>query len=208
MSDIIEHGTELWREARCGLVTGSKFKDVMTAGRGGQQWGGTALGYALKVAAERITGEVADEFTNAAMEHGIIHEPVAIAEYERATFSLVTYPGLLLKPDTNIGGTPDGFVGKDGMIEVKCPATTHRHLATLLDRVVPPEYIPQVQGYLWLSGRQWCDYVSFHPSFPPSQRLVILRQQRNDAYISELALRVLEFDKLVDKMVSDAGSTR
>lgn len=203
---MIEHGTDEWYEARLGLITGSRFLDVMTSGRSkAEVWGQRALTYALQLATERITGERHVSADSAATKHGNVHEAYAIEEYERRTFSKVHHMGFVVKDGMNVGCTPDGGVRDVGCIEVKCPYNPQNHLGTVLGRGIPKEHYPQVQGHLYVTGRQWCDFISYHPDFPPKTRLFVVRAMRDEAFITQLSLRLVEFEKLVQKLVEDAG---
>ena len=102
------------------------------------------------------------------------------------------------------GGTPDGFVGENGLIEVKCPLTFKRHLRTVITRTVPDEYMPQVLGQLWLTGREWCDFVSYDPRIRKGPHgLVIVRvvKKEHQSGIENLDTLITEFHSLMmDKL--------
>ena len=96
-----------------------------------------------------------------------------------------------------VGGSPDGFVGDDGMVEFKCP-TSGTHIKTLLGAEC--EHRAQIQGLLWVTGRQWCDFVSYDPRLPEGLQLYIQRIERDPDYIAELAGNVIQFLSEVDEM--------
>jgi len=102
-----------------------------------------------------------------------------------------------------VGGSPDGFVGDDGGVEIKCPFNAANHLAVFLDGM-PEEHIGQIQGSMWISNRQWWDFVSFHPNMPPGLDLYIQRIPRDQAYIdaleAEVCVCLAEVQALVDKL--------
>jgi len=87
-----------------------------------------------------------------------------------------------LHDNVEAGASPDGLIGEDGLLEIKCPLA-HTHVGYLREGVLPPKYIPQVQGQLWVTGRQWCDFVSYHPEL----KIMIVRVERDDSYIFTLA---------------------
>lgn len=196
-------GTAEWLQERLGFVTASRFSDAMTAGRSkSKPWGDTAVSYALTLAAERLTGQPAPSYTNEAMQWGHDNEAVAVAAYEQmqevevdaapfVTHALVDY----------VGGSSDGFVGSAGIIEVKCPFTTKEHLRAVWDGCMPDQHKAQVQGNLWVTGRQWCDFISYDPRLPESCSLFVSRVERDPEYISTLSARIEAFAALVSEMV-------
>jgi hypothetical protein len=92
------------------------------------------------------------------------------------------------------GASPDGLIDHDGCIEMKCPKSSVVHLQRFVDGL-PEEYRPQIQGQLWVTGRQWCDFVSYDPRMPESHRLLKIRVKRDQAYIDHLAECVLEAEQ-------------
>lgn len=206
------YGTDQWHDFRRGLVTASRFGDVMTAPRSKQVLPGvlglTARSYLMELVAATITGQDKVGGKSAAMERGIDLEADAIERYEADRF-LVTgvTPGRILRfDDTIIAATPDGFVEDDnegpGLIEVKCPEAK-RHLETFMDKMLPDDYVEQVQGQLWVAGRQWCDFVSYDDRFPYPMQLVIIRVQRDEDLIEKMAEKVHAFADMVQQRVDD-----
>lgn len=178
-----------------GKITASHFADVMTAGRGKDaKWGKTAKTYAYQVALERMGVEM-PEITGKAIEWGQYYEPEAIELYQQTTGRLVGLTDVVQHPELEyVAGTPDGLVGDDGIIEVKCPYNPVNHMANLREGEQIEDYWYQIQGYLWLTNRDWCDFVSYDPRFPEGSRLVVHRVKRDEAEISKLAERVQEFE--------------
>jgi len=156
MSEIVacQQGTDEWFASRLGKITASEFANVLCKGAGR----GT---YMLRLAAERLTGITQSTFSNSAMEWGTEHEGDAREYYETVGLCEVQQVGFVIF-DEWIGGSPDGLVGEDGLLEIKCPNSS-THITNILKDKMPPKYVPQVQGLLWITGREWCDFVSYDP---------------------------------------------
>lgn len=200
MQDIIQ-GTPEWHAIRCGKVTASRVADVVARTKNG--WGASRANYAAELIAERLTGTVADGFTNAAMQWGSQTEPDARRAYSFRTDVDVVEVGFVLHPTIEFAGaSPDGFVDADGLVEIKCPNTA-THIETLLGATVPAKYLTQMQWQMACSGRQWCDFVSFDPRMPEAMRLFVQRVHRDDGRIAELEQEVSAFLGEVEKKVSE-----
>ena len=212
-----EYGTPAWNNDRRGRITASRFGDILTAPRSkaaqeAGQLSETARGYLLEVVASTITGQDRVGGKSAAMDRGVDKETDAIDAYCLQRFldrgTEVLEGRILLMRDRLVGVTPDSFVEDDpegpGLLECKCPESK-THLETFLSgdgtpedpRQVPEVYVPQVQGQLWVSGRRWCDFVSFDDRFPGPMQLIVIRAYRDEAYIAELAAKVLHFEQMV-----------
>lgn len=190
MSDIIQ-GSDEWRQLRLGRVTASRVADVVAKTKSG--WGASRANYAAELIAERLTGETAERFTNAAMQWGTDHEPDARAAYEFFRDASVTEIGFVEHPSISMtGASPDGLVGNDGLVEIKCPNTA-THLDTLLSQTVPTKYVTQMLWQMACTGRKWCDFVSFDPRLPESMSMFVKRVDRDDKRISELETEVAAF---------------
>ena len=203
MSRIIDvpQGTEEWRKARAGHATGSCFADILAKIKSGEA--ADRRKYRIKLVTERMTGVPIDGgFKSAAMQWGTDTEALARTAYEAATGEPCIQTGFHLHPTIEwVGCSPDGLVGDDGLAQFKCPES-HTHVAWLLDGVLPSEHRAQVQGELWVTGRAWCDFVSFDPRFPASHQLLIVRVQRDEEYISNLEREVKVFLREVDQLHS------
>lgn len=187
----IRQGSPEWFALRCGKVTASRVADVVARTKTG--YGASRSTYMGQLIAERLTGEVAPSFTNAAMQWGSDTEPQARAAYEFYSDADVVEVGFVPHPTIGeSGASPDGLVGDDGLIEIKCPETK-THIETLLGQEVPGKYIIQIQWQLACTGRQWCDFVSFDPRLPESMRLFVKRVERDDSQIAELEREVIAF---------------
>jgi predicted phage-related endonuclease len=173
-------GTDEWRRDRCGHVTASRIADLMARTRSG--WGASRVNYMAELIAERLTGQPADSYTSAAMARGTETEPLARDAYAFYSGHAVEQVGFIKHSAIACSGcSPDGLVGADGLVEIKCPNTA-THIETLLGGTVPAKYILQMQ-------------------WPESMRLFHQRVMRDGPQIAELEAAVLEFlAELADKV--------
>lgn len=189
-------GSDEWKNVRCGLVTASRVADVIAKTKTG--WGASRANYLAELIAERLTGIPADSYTNAAMQWGVDHEVEArdayqfYAEADVEQIAFVTHPTL-----AQTGASPDGLVGEEGLVEIKCPNTA-THIETLLGQSIPSKYVTQMQWQMACTGRQWCDFASFDPRMPEALRLFVRRLGRDDELIASLESSVLGFLVEVD----------
>lgn len=184
-------GTAEWLKARAGHCTASRFKDVLAKIKSGES--ATRAKYRIQLVTERLTGLPVEGYKNAAMAWGTEREPEARMGYEAKTGQIVQEVGFIAHPTIQwCGASPDGFVGADGMVEIKCPFESTVHVCTLQDGM-PPEHMPQIQGNMWVNGRQWCDFVSYDPRMP--ERLQIHRQrvERDEKFISNMVAEIAQF---------------
>ena len=191
-------GSPEWLSERAGKVTASMISNVMmkpeTAG---------FKDYQAQLVAEVLTGKPqGSDFTSAAMQFGTETEPLARSAYEAETGFSVDEVGLCQHPSIErSGASPDGLVGNDGLVEIKCPKVA-THLAYLIADVVPAAYKNQMMWQMACTGRDWCDFVSFRPDLPEHLQLFIIRFKRDPARILELETAVISFLDGVDKMLS------
>ncbi|RBA42363.1 MULTISPECIES: lambda exonuclease family protein [Acinetobacter] len=184
-----------WYAERCGKVTASRVKDLNAKPSKGKAL--NALG--LTILAERLTGVQKETPTNFYMQWGIDNEQHAIAAYENETGYFVNGTGLIDHPFIEMfGASPDGLVGENGQIEVKCPDTT-THLNTLLTKEVPDEYIPQITSQLACTRREWCDFVSYDPRLEPELQIIIIRVFAKDLNIEGLERDVRAFNRAIEE---------
>ena len=174
-----EQGSDAWLQSRLGRPTASNFGKLITpTGKPST----SAEGYINELIAQKITGEIPEFFKSEAMQRGNDLEPSAKALYEFTRDVEVVEVGLCLHDSLECGASPDGLINDDGGIEIKCPLP-HTHVAYLRDGNIPTKYIPQVQGCLWITGRDWWDFMSYNPSMED----LIVRVYRDEAYIKKLA---------------------
>ncbi|WP_288500266.1 lambda exonuclease family protein [uncultured Acinetobacter sp.] len=187
--------SEDWHADRCGKVTASRVKDIDAKPKTGKAL--NALG--LTILTERLTGVQEETPTTKAMQWGIDQEPYAVAAYENETGNFVISTGLIDHPSIeNCGASPDGLVGKDGQIEVKCP-TPSVHLNTLLLQEIPSEYLPQITLQLACTRREWCDFVSYCPLLPEHLQIVVIRIFAKDLDIAGIEMAVIKFNQTIFK---------
>lgn len=182
----MEQRTDDWFSARAGIVTGSRVAEVMANGVGRKNYMAELLAY-------RLTGQREQGFTTQAMERGTELEPVAIAEYEKRNIATVDSVGLMYHAKIGLfGGSPDGLVGDDGGIEIKCPNTA-THLDTVLNGTIKKGYLLQMQSYMSITGRKWFDFVSFDDRLGDDLCFYQKRVFRDDKLIAEIEKAVIAF---------------
>ena len=190
MNDI-EQGTEEWFAIRCGKVTASRIADIIATTKSG--YSASRANYEAQLICEILTGKPAESFTNAAMQWGTETEPLARAQYELKTGNMVNQIGFVVHPMIEqAGASPDGLIGEDGCIEIKCPNTS-THLDTLLSQKVPSKYITQMTWQMVCTGRKWCDFVSYDPRLPENLQLYIERIELDEDYAKKLQNEVVMF---------------
>ena len=198
MSDIVQ-GSPEWLAMRVGKVTASRIADLMAKTKSG--WGASRANYCAQLVAERLTGMPAESYSNGAMQWGIEKEPLARAAYEFnqdcnvVQVAFVEHPRIVMS-----GASPDGYVGDDGLLEIKCPNTA-THIETLLGGSVPAKYELQMQWQMACTGRSWCDFVSYDPRMPENLSFFCKRVQRDSLKIVELEREVQAFLHDVDQLV-------
>lgn len=200
MIEMMDQGSEEWFTIRIGKVTASRVADVIAKTKTG--YSATRDNYMAQLVCERLTGQKAEGFTNAAMQHGTETEPLARAAYEVLKDVLVDEVGFVPHPSIQMAGaSPDGLVGDDGLIEIKCPNTA-THIDTLLSETVPTKYYTQMQFQLACTGREWCDFVSFDNRLPEELQLFIKRVPRDDTYIKLMEAEIVQFLAELDDKIN------
>lgn len=200
MSEQTIQGSEAWKALRCGRVTASRVADVIAKTKTGVS--ASRANYMAELIAERLTGCPAASFTNAAMQWGTDTEPHARAAYSARLGVDVFEVGFVEHPEIGMcGASPDGLVGGDGLLEIKCPQTA-THLDTLLSGTVPGKYLTQMQFQMACTGRDWCDFASFDPRMPETMRLFVQRVPRDVSMILELETEVSAFIRELDAKVA------
>lgn len=198
---VVEQRSPAWHALRAGRLTGSRIKDVMAKSKRDGKYLKARQDYMLELATERLTGLVSEEFWAKATEWGKLHEDYAKAAVEAKTGHFVTEGGFHIHPELPfVGASPDGLVGDDAGLELKCPFNSLNHVETLLGGM-PEEHIPQVQCGLWVTGRTYWWYGSYDPRFPENLRLYITRVERDDTFIATMAEECQRFEDEVNAMV-------
>lgn len=197
---MMDQRTEEWFAARRGKVTASRIADVCAKTKSG--WGASRGNYAAELICERLTGATAERYTNAAMQWGTDTEPQARAAYEFLHDAVVEEVGFIDHPRIPMtGASPDGLVGDEGMLEIKCPNTA-THLQTLISGKIEGKYFLQMQWQMACAGRQWCDFASFDPRLPEPMQLWVERVERDDKKLAEVGEVVSEFLAEIDNTVA------
>ena len=188
----MEQRTDEWFQARAGKVTASRIADVVAKLKNGKP-GASRNTYMGQLIAERLSGQAAESFSSAAMQWGTETEPMARDAYTFANNAEVVEVGFIEHPEISMSGaSPDGLVGDDGLVEIKCPNTA-THIETLLTEKIQQKYIDQMQWQMACTGRKWCDFVSFDPRMPQEVNMWTNTVYRDDERIAFLEREVLEF---------------
>lgn len=192
---MMEQGSPEWFEARLGRVTASRISDVMMSPttKGYQN-------YRAELVCERLTGEPVEKYVSAAMLHGTETEPQARAFYELETGLDVIQTGFITHPSIAMSGaSPDGLIGSDGGLEIKCPQMSN-HIKILTGGEIDDAYMLQMQWGMECTDREWWDFVSFCPSFPCELQMHRQRIRRDDPLIEKIRAKVTTILEEVDDL--------
>jgi hypothetical protein len=194
----LEQRSPEWYAARCGIVTASAVGALLTPKLAVADNDG-ARGLTALLVAERITGEVDETPITSDMWRGIEHEPYALDEYAEH-YSPVTPMGFMRREgkDWTLGYSPDGLVGGSGLVEVKCPRAK-THVRTILADAVPPQHMAQLQAGMLVSGRMWCDFISYVAGMP----LFVKRVFPDAQWFSGITAACRAFESSAGQMVYD-----
>jgi putative phage-type endonuclease len=197
---MMEQRSDEWFSARCGKVTASRVKNMMAKLKSGKP-AATREEYMVQLAIEKVTGSSFPTYQNAAMQHGTDTEPEARHAYSQETGNFVDEKGFILMDGLDLGCSPDGLIGADGGVEIKCPYNPARHWDAL--KKMPEEHKWQIQTSLLVTNREWWDFVSYDPRFPEHLRLIIHRQVRDEPLINDIKSETERFLNEVDKLVTE-----
>lgn len=191
----MQQRSEEWYQARLGKATASRFGDVIATIRNGEA--AARKNYRTQLVLERLTGHSSERYRSKPMDWGVETEELARLAYQLKTGTEVEETGFIEHPKLAAGASPDGLIGKDGTFEAKC-LNSANHVAVLRSQAILPEYIPQIQGQLWITGRKWCDFASYDPELPPNAQLFVQRIERDDTFIRDLEYHIKLFLQEVD----------
>ena len=195
----MEQRTDEWYQARLGCVTASRTADILAKTKSG--YSTSRANYMADLIVERLTGKPPEGFTSSAMQWGTETEPQARMAYETITGNQVTETGFVLHPQIEgFGASPDGLVGEDGLVEIKCP-NTNTHINTLLDEKIPQKYIVQMHVQMICTQRDWCDFVSFDPRLPVDMQIFIKRVEMDPNLEDEILGEVVKFLEEMDEKI-------
>lgn len=194
-----EQGDPTWIHERCGRITASRVADVVAKLKNGKP-GASRHTYMMEKLTEVLTGQLAEHFVTNAMQWGIETEGMARTNYELANGVDVQRVGMVVHGKIERSScSPDGLIGQDGALEIKCP-TTATHLEYLIDGVMPEEYIPQCMWTLACTGRSYVDFVSYDPRLPQDFSLFVKRLPRDEKLIAAMEFEVVQFIEELNAM--------
>ena len=187
----MEQRTDDWFSARLGKVTASRISDVVAKTKSGVS--ASRGNYMAQLIVERMTNKPTESYSNSAMQWGTDTEPLARAAYEMATGTMVDEIGFVVHPRLAMSGaSPDGLVGDEGLIEIKCPNTA-THIETLISDNIDNKYFLQMQWQMACTGRKWCDFVSFDPRMPEPLQIKIICVSFHETLVADLESQVEQF---------------
>jgi len=204
---MIEQGTKEWLAQRLGVITASKAHNVIKKGRGGKGYSAARNTYMMQLVAEVCTAG-SPEISGAPLRWGNDNEPLARDAYEAINFDIVEESGLIYKDESKrFGASPDGLVGDDGGIEIKCPFTTVVHLDTIINDTIKPEYLTQMHFIMWVTGRYWMDFCSYDPRMigESSKRIHVIRIERDEDVMHEFETEMPKFIIEMDMILENLG---
>lgn len=187
----VEQGTAEWHELRRGKVTASRVADILAKTKTGPS--ASRQNYLIELALQRTTKTIEPSYTNAAMERGTATEPQARVAYEVKTGNFVDQVAFIDHPTIQgFGCSPDGLVGKDGLLEIKCPNSA-THWEYFKSKEPPKKYFIQMQAQMAVTGAKWCDFVSFDPRMPERSQLLIVNVPRDPEFILYMETEIKQF---------------
>jgi exodeoxyribonuclease (lambda-induced) len=208
-----EQGSKEWLEDRCGVITASNFGDILdisTRGKSKGNYKAKASAYAKKLAFERISGKLfnVDEFTPWQARRGNELEPLARSKHENEKGLLVESVSLALTGDKKFGVSVDGSIDDDGISEYKCFNAPEKVYDIITKKPDFMDYVkPQIQGGLWITGREWCDFCLYCPQLDTAGLdFVSHRVYRDDEFIADMEIKLLEFDKHIENLIGELKS--
>lgn len=203
-----EQGSEGWFRSRLGVPSASNFSKIVTS-KG--ELSKSLRDYAFDLAGQSLIEDPEEGFKNASMLYGNDMEPEAREAYQQHTFNKVDEVGFMIRDGA--GYSSDGLISKTGLVEIKCPQggdlKVSTHTKYLYDKKLPTKYWQQCQGGLMVSGREWLDFVSFHPNFKGDKKLFIIRVERDEEFIKKLKdgiNKVIELRNDFIKKIANIGN--
>jgi predicted phage-related endonuclease len=197
-----EQGSEAWLAERAGKWTGSKFADILARDKRTGKPLKSRSDAIWQVVVERMTGIPVEGPAGYALQWGSDVEGFAREAYELETGDVVQQVGFITHPEfPTVGASPDGLIGQDGGLELKCPRSSAIHLERFLYGV-PAEYIPQIQGGMWVTGRSWWRFCSYDPRMPASHQLLQILVPRDDLIIAQIADAVISAEQEASELLA------
>jgi putative phage-type endonuclease len=196
-----EQRSEEWFKERLGCVSSSCVADVLALPKKGSGEATTRRNLKARLVCEILSGKREEEFVSWDMQRGIKLEPIAVTEYELRNGVETDSVGFVPHPTIQrAGASPDRLIGKDGILEVKCPKTAN-HIEYLEKGIAPVEYRKQMYWEMACTGRKWVDFLSFNPSLPDRLQVFVARLERDDVYIAEVEAQVIKFNEEVEEIL-------
>ena len=197
---MIEQGTPEWHQLRLGKVTASRVADILARTKTGPS--ASRQNYLIELALQRTTGIIAESYSNSAMEWGTQTEPQARVAYEVKSGNFVDQVAFVDHPSIPwFGCSPDGLVSDRGLVEIKCPNSA-THWEYFKYKEPPKKYFIQMQAQLAVTGRDWCDFISFDPRMPERSQLLIVQVPRDAEFILFMESEVKQFLSEVETEVN------
>lgn len=196
-----EQRSPAWFAARVGVISASNYKNARDKTAKGA-WSAKAKSLAARIAVERISGESQDDtFVNFAMRRGTELEPVAASHFEVHTGLTIFESGFITTDCGRFGASPDGLVGDDSGVEIKCPYGPDQIINVLVNGDVS-DYMDQIQGCMWITERSSWHLVVYTPQLDGVNRtLTVQKIERDDDYIKALVDDLKAFDELVQSYI-------
>jgi putative phage-type endonuclease len=198
--ETCEQGSDEWLQMRLGKVTASRVSEVISKGRG-KAPSKSAETYMIELIAETLTGKSKPFFENDAMRWGTETEPQARSMYEVNNNFVSVREVAFVEHNSQVGISPDGIIGEDGLLEIKCPATTTQLKRALSDDY-SADYKAQIQMQLWVTKSKWCDFVSFDPRLDCKAGYLQQRVYRDEEYIEEMKVKVYAFVEKMNELIT------
>jgi len=187
----VQQGTPEWFQMRLGKVTASRVADILAKTKTGPS--ASRQNYLIELAIQRTTGIIQESYSNSAMEWGTQTEPQARVAYEVTTNNFVDKVAFIDHPSIKwFGCSPDGLVSDRGLLEIKCPNSA-THWEYFKSKKPPQKYFIQMQAQIAVTNKDWCDFVSFDPRMPDRSQLLIVRVDRDEAFIAEMEAEIKKF---------------
>lgn len=207
LGDVSSEINDDWQAQRLGKFTSSRIGDLMTSGRSKDKfWGDTAMNYIYEKIAELMTGVPHYISESRAMEWGVEQEPYAIEKYNELSDVKAEHMGkTFIQFNELCGGSPDAFVGEDGVLEVKCPYNSANHIKTYITGEIDKGYMYQCQGNMLFTNRQWCDFVSYDPRMPEEMQLKVIRIERDEDICNAILDRIQKASEEILKIQEQTG---
>tara|TARA_R110002020_G_scaffold462133_1_gene681499 strand:- start:315 stop:935 length:621 start_codon:yes stop_codon:yes gene_type:complete len=200
----LEQGSAEWHRLRLGKVTASRMSDVLSKGRG-KAPSKTAETYMMELIVERLTGEAKPFFENDAMRWGTETEPQARSMYEVNNNFVSVDEVAFIEHSEFVGVSPDGLIGEDGMLEIKCP-TTITQIKRALTYDYSEDYKAQIQMQLWVAQREWCDFVSFDPRIDCDASFLQQRVYRDEEFIDNMKVVTTSFVERMNEIYNQLNN--